>query len=77
MLGELVESFLDSGLLSFGVDDEVVFLRVWGFGDMLCTKLVTLRIFGTQSRVSTYSDTSQQDTGHRILYRVSRRACFS
>jgi hypothetical protein len=33
--GELVESFLDSGLLGFGIDDEVVFLGVWGFGDML------------------------------------------
>ena len=33
--GELVECFLDSGLLSFGVDDKVVLLRVRSFGDML------------------------------------------
>lgn len=32
---ELVEGFLDSRLLGFGVDDEVVLLRVWGFGDVL------------------------------------------
>jgi hypothetical protein len=77
MLGELVECFLDSGLLGFGVDDEVVFLRVWGFGDMLYNRSVSLRICVTHSRVTTYSDTSQQDTGHRILSRVSRRAYFS
>lgn len=33
--GELVECFLDSGLLSFGIDDKVVLLRVRSFGDML------------------------------------------
>lgn len=35
LLGELVECFLDSGLLSFGIDDKVVLLRVRSFGDML------------------------------------------
>ena len=35
LLGELVECFLDSGLLSFGVNDKVVLLRVRSFGDML------------------------------------------
>jgi hypothetical protein len=32
---ELVECFLDSGLLGFSVDDKVVLLRVRRFGDML------------------------------------------
>lgn len=35
--GELVEGFLDRRLLGFGVDDQVVLLRVWGFGNMLYT----------------------------------------
>lgn len=35
MLGELVECFLDSGLLGFGVHDEVVLLRARSFGDVL------------------------------------------
>jgi hypothetical protein len=33
--GELVECFLDGCLLSFGIDNEVVLLRVRSFGDML------------------------------------------
>jgi hypothetical protein len=60
--GELVERFLDSGLLSFGVDDEVVLLRVRSFGDMLCSPSVSMRIITSQ--VVTYSDASQQDAGH-------------
>lgn len=32
---ELVEGFLNSRLLGFGVDDQVVLLRVWGFGNVL------------------------------------------
>ena len=35
LLCELVECFLDGGLLSFGIDDKVVLLRVRSFGDML------------------------------------------
>jgi hypothetical protein len=77
MLGELVESFLDSGLLGFGIDDEVVFLGVWGFGDMLYTTSVSSGTFIAQPWVVAYSDTSQQDTGHRILYRISWESCFS
>jgi hypothetical protein len=77
MLGELVESFLDSGLLGFGIDDEVVFLRVRGLGDMLCTRSVSSETFIAQPWVATYSDASQQNAGHRILYRVSWESCFS
>jgi hypothetical protein len=40
--GELVECFLDSGLLSFGIDDKVVLLRVWSFGDMLWSTSVAV-----------------------------------
>jgi hypothetical protein len=40
--GELVECFLDSGLLSFGVDDKVVLLRVRSLGDMLCSPSVSM-----------------------------------
>ena len=36
LLGELVECFLDSGLLRFGIDDKVVLLRVRCVGHMLC-----------------------------------------
>jgi hypothetical protein len=75
--GELVESFLDSGLLGFGIDDEVVFLRVRGLGDMLCTRSVSSETFIAQPWVATYSDASQQNAGHRILYRVSWESCFS
>lgn len=35
LLGELVECFLDGGLLSFGINDKVVLLRVRSFGHML------------------------------------------
>lgn len=45
LLGELVECFLDSGLLSFGVNDKVVLLRVRSFGDMLCRMSVSIGIF--------------------------------
>lgn len=62
--GELVECFLDSGLLSFGVDDKVVLLRVRSFGDMLCSPSVSIESFIAQAQVVTYSDTSQQDAGH-------------
>jgi hypothetical protein len=61
---ELVESFLDSGLLGFGIDDEVVFLRVWSFGDMLYNSSDFFKTFVAQPWVGTYSDTSQQDTSH-------------
>jgi len=71
--GELVECFLDSSLLSFGVDDEVVLLRIRSFGDMLWRVSVSLCFFVEQAHGITYSDTSQQDAGHRILCRVSRR----
>ena len=64
LLGELVECFLDSGLLSFGVDDKVVLLRVWSFGDMLRRTSVSARAFAAQAQVVTYSNTSQQDAGH-------------
>ena len=40
--GELVECFLDSGLLSFGVDDKVVLLRVRSFSDVLCSPSVSM-----------------------------------
>ena len=40
--GELIECFLDSGLLSFGIDDKVVLLRVWSFGDMLWSTSVAV-----------------------------------
>lgn len=62
--GELVECFFDSGLLSFGVDDEVVLLRVRSFGDMLWIPSVSMKTFVAQAQVVTYSDTSQQDAGH-------------
>ena len=62
--GELVECFLDSGLLSFGIDDKVVLLRVRSFGNMLCSPSVFMRTFIAQAQVVTYSDTSQQDAGH-------------
>ena len=62
--GELVECFLDSGLLSFGIDDKVVLLRVRSFGDMLCSPSVSIESFIAQAQVVTYSDTSQQDAGH-------------
>ena len=39
---ELVERFLDSGLLSFGIDDKVVLLRVRSFGDVLCSPSVSM-----------------------------------
>ena len=39
---ELVECFLNSGLLGFGVDNEVVLLRVWSFGDMLWSTSVAV-----------------------------------
>lgn len=75
--GELVERFFDGGLLGFGVDDEVVFLRVWSFGHMLCIISVFLRALAVQLWLKAYSDTSQQDTRHRILYLVSKRVgCF-
>lgn len=45
LLGELVECFLDSGLLRFGIDDKVVLLRVWSFGDMLRSTSVSMSIF--------------------------------
>lgn len=45
LLGELVECFLDSGLLRFGVNDKVVLLRVRSFGDMLCRMSVSIGIF--------------------------------
>jgi len=62
--GELVECFLDSGLLGFGIDDKVVLLRVWSFGDMLRSKSVFMRFFTGSAQVVAYSNTSQQDAGH-------------
>jgi hypothetical protein len=56
--GELVECFLDRGLLGFGVDDKVVLLRVRGFGDMLWCLSVSSRLFVVGAYAVTYSDTS-------------------
>jgi len=62
--GELVECFLDSGLLGFGIDNKVVLLRVRSFGDMLWSSSVSVGIFVAQARIVTYTNTCQQDAGH-------------
>lgn len=60
--GKLVESLLDSRLLGFGVDDQVVLLRIRCVGHMLHVRSAMLA--STQEIYITYTYAGQQDTGH-------------
>ena len=58
VLGELVESFLNSGILGLAVDDKVVLLRLRSFGDMLWRMSVFMALLIVHAQAATYSDTS-------------------
>lgn len=74
LLGEPVESGLDSRSVSLAVDHKEVLLRVGTSGDMLLRCQRSLPDTNTSAvRVQTHADASKEQSRHRVLVYVSGR----
>lgn len=65
LLGEAVKGLFDGVRLGLVVDNEVVLLRVRRVGNVLYSEVRGLVV--VCALASSYSDSSKQDTGHRVL----------